>query len=132
MEKILLVGENFALLAPRAAILAKMVSNITCCDPSEFAQMAIRENFALVILCHSLSQEDLSFIASEARRRWPQSRLLHIQEENGRPSPVEQRVDATVSPEPDRLVRTVAMMLAIPAAAQSTASAAASALRETS
>src|ERR1700757_2112869 len=36
MEKILLVGGKFALLAPRAAILSKMVSNITCCNPSEF------------------------------------------------------------------------------------------------
>jgi hypothetical protein len=131
MQKVLLVGGSFALLAPRAAILAKTASHVTCCSPSEFVQMAIREDFALVVLCHSLSPEDLFFIASEARRRWPQSRVLHIWEENGQPSPVEHSVDAVVSPEPRKLAQTVAMMLAIRSAAQSDAAAAAAALSKT-
>jgi len=131
MDKVLLVGEDFALLAPRAAVLAKMVSNVTCCNPSEFAQMASRETFALVVLCHSLRQDELLYIASEARRRWPQSRLLHLCEEKGQRSSVEQRVDAVETPEPRKLARTVATMLKKTAAAKNPGSVAASVLRKT-
>jgi hypothetical protein len=130
MEKILLVGGNFALLAPRAAVLAKMVSNVTCCNPSEFGQMPVHEEFALVVLCHSLDEEDLLHIAFEVRQRWPRSRLLHIWERKGQPSPVEQRVDAIVAPEPRKLAGTVATLLTKPGVTRSNRSAAAPASRK--
>src|ERR1035438_4607547 len=127
MGKILLVGDSLALLAPRAAVLAKMVSNVTCCNPFEFSRMTLCENFALVVLCHSLKEDDLLLIASEARRRWPQARLLHIWEKDRQLSPVEQHVDAIAATEPRRLAETIATMLAKPVATQSTGSTASSA-----
>lgn len=114
MERILLVGEDFALLATRAAVLAKTVSNITCCNPSEFFEQLPRDEFALVVLCHSLSDDLLISIAAEIHRRWPQARIVYLSKNMARSLPLERNVDAHATADPRKLVDTVAVLLGKP------------------
>jgi hypothetical protein len=114
MERILLVGEDFALLATRAAVLAKTASNITCCNPSEFFEQLPRDEFALVVLCHSLSDDLLVSIAAEIHRRWPQARIVYLSKNMAQPLPVERDVTALATADPRKLADTVAVLLGKP------------------
>lgn len=83
MKRILLVGDDFALLASRAILLAKTEASITCCNSAEFTAHLHRDQFDLVILCYSLGHAKEEKIAVEVRCRWPEARLLVIAAENG-------------------------------------------------
>jgi len=76
MLKMLLVGDDFRLLATRAALLSKAGVNTVCCNPAEMMRDLQHENFDLVLLCHSLQDEVAKDVTAVARRWWPQAKLL--------------------------------------------------------
>jgi hypothetical protein len=113
MEKILLIGDDFYLMATRAAVLAKTKASVTCCNSREFAALSEPDHFSLVVLCHSLAPDTARHIGEEVRRRWSQARTLLILKGNGEPSSVESNVDATVpAAEPARLIELAMALLA--------------------
>lgn len=112
MPKILLVGQDFRLLATRAAVLAKTSASVVCCNAIEALTVLETEAFDLVVLCHSLSGNQISVITELVHRRWLETRILLVvsrvsQERlyNG----VE--FDATSLPDPNRLIRRTAELL---------------------
>ena len=78
MKRILLVGEDFALLATRTALLAKMGASVTCCSSLELRTHVGSARFDLVILCHTLEDSVRCSLAGDVRRRWPNARILQV------------------------------------------------------
>ena len=78
MAKVLLVGKNFALLAARAAVLARTGADVVASDPSELATHLGNERFDLVVLCHTLKDRARHTVIANAQQRWPQVRILQI------------------------------------------------------
>jgi hypothetical protein len=78
VEKILLVGDNFRLLAARAAALAKTGSSITCCNVSELGVHLPNQMFDVIVLCHMLTEGVRSSVMANVHRRWPAARILQI------------------------------------------------------
>ncbi len=112
MSKILLVGQDFRLLATRAAVLAKTSASVVCCNMAEATRILLGERFDLVVLCHSLDEDQETAITDMVHRRWPRTRILMVV------SAVSQErfygnlnFDAMSSPEPDRLIRHAAALL---------------------
>jgi DNA-binding NtrC family response regulator len=114
-KKILAIGEDFALLATRAAVLARTDASVTCCNSAEFATQLDRERFDLVILCYSLADSVRQAISADVHHRWPQARLLLVTAE---PFPVSfstSDVDAvTASMQPAQLIRAATSLLETP------------------
>jgi hypothetical protein len=109
MEKILIVGDDFHLLATRAAILSKTGSKVTCCNASEFADHLGNDSFGLVVLCHTLAEDTRDRIVGDTHRRWPNARLLEVA------SLVQRRyvreVDAETASEPGKLLENACRLL---------------------
>lgn len=78
MLKILLVGEDFRLLATRAAVLAKTGASTVCCNPLEMMRDLARESFHLVVLCHSMTPPVAEQVADLARRWWPEAKIVLV------------------------------------------------------
>jgi CheY-like chemotaxis protein len=79
VPKILLIGDDFRLLATRAALLAKTGASTVCCNPAEVQKDLERESFDVVVLCHSLSEEEARKAAEFAHRRWPEAKVFLIE-----------------------------------------------------
>ena len=118
MEKILLVGDNFSLLATRVAILAKMSAGAVGCNPAELATHLGNEKFDVVILCHTLHESTRRSVIANARRRWPEVRILQILPRMDKTSPTSFLVDEVASTEPDDLIRRTAKLLGRPPRSQ--------------
>jgi DNA-binding response OmpR family regulator len=73
-----MVGEDFPLLVTRMKVLAQTGASMTCCSSSEFFGHLTEDNFALVILCHSLQDDVGRRVIQETRRRWPTARVLQM------------------------------------------------------
>src|ERR1700736_5869583 len=110
MDKILLVGDDFRLLASRAAILSKVTAKVTCCTSSEFARHVKHDDFGLVVLCHSLAGDARLSIVKETHRRWPKAGVLQVAPFYD-PSSVPSDVDAVTSAEPSKLLERVSELL---------------------
>lgn len=112
MPKILLVGQDFRLLATRAAVLAKTDASVVCCNAFEAMKLLESESFALIVLCHSLTEKQGSEITEAVHRRWPKTKILMVVS-----NVAQERLyrgiefDATSSPEPNRLVSRTAELL---------------------
>lgn len=116
MPKILLVGQDFRLLATRAAVLAKTNASVVCCNAVEYSKIFQSEAFDLVVLCHSLAEKQAAEITEAVHRRWPRTRVLLVVADV-----LQERLykgvkfDATSSPDPNRLVhRTTELLEALP------------------
>ena len=112
MSKILLVGQDFRLLATRAAVLEKTHASVVCCNMMEALTILDSESFDVVVLCHSLSEAQVSEVADAVHRRWPRTRVLMVvsdvsQERHYRGV----EFDATSSAEPKRLIRRTSELL---------------------
>jgi CheY-like chemotaxis protein len=78
MSKILLAGDDFRLLATRAAVLAKTNASVTCCNAWEAMEILERKTFDLVVLCHSLSAKQAAEITERVHQRLPQAKILLV------------------------------------------------------
>lgn len=112
MPKILLVGQDFRLLATRAAVLAKTDASVVCCNALEAMKILENESFELIVLCHSLAEKQASEITDAVHHRWPKTRILMVVS-----NIAQERLyrgvefDATSSPDPNRLVHRTAELL---------------------
>jgi hypothetical protein len=112
MKRILAVGEDFSLLASRAALLARPDATATCCNSAEFKTHLACCHFDLVVLCYSLAEAAGERIAAEVRCRWPEAGLLVITTENIAYPQGKLRADALVDHmEPAQLVRAATTLL---------------------
>jgi hypothetical protein len=105
IKKILAVGEDFALLATRAALLAKTNASVTCCNSVEFATELNRDRFDLVILCYSLGESVRQTISVDVHLRWPKARVLQITADPFPIPPLGDQVDAVTGFHAARTVR---------------------------
>ncbi len=104
MGKILLVGEDFSLLATRAAVLAKTGMDVVPSGPLELRMHLGGEKFDMVVLCHTLRSVERKSVMAHARRRWPQARMLQVVTTLGQMCAVECGVDDTTTTDPEELV----------------------------
>ena len=79
MPKILLIGDDFRLLATRAALLTKTGASTVCSNPAEMHKDLGRETFDLAVLCHSLSEEAAREAAGYVHRRWPEAKIFLVE-----------------------------------------------------
>ena len=79
MPKILLIGDDFRLLATRAALLTKTGASTVCCNSAEMHKDLERETFDLVVLCHSLSEEAARETVGYVHRRWPEAKIFLVE-----------------------------------------------------
>ena len=79
MPKILLIGDDFRLLATRAALLTKTGASTVCCNPAEMQKDLGRETFDLAVLCHSLSEEAAHEAVGYVHRRWPEAKIFLVE-----------------------------------------------------
>ncbi|MEO8737682.1 MAG: hypothetical protein ABI380_14230 [Edaphobacter sp.] len=112
MPKILLIGQDFRLLATRAAVLAKTHASIICCNAAEGLKILEGEAFDLVVLCHSLAETQATEVTDAVHRRWPGTRILMVVSDVS----IERlykgiEFDATSSPDPNRLIRRTSELL---------------------
>ena len=110
MIKILLVGEDFRLLATRAAVLARTGVNTVCCSPSEMVRDLRGEAFDLVVMCHSLDEAAASMVAGTARQWWPGGRVLLIRPNFGQPAGAIE-CDGVIDSAPGEMVREAAALM---------------------
>lgn len=111
MYRILLVGEDFSLLATRAAVLSRIEASTTCCNPSEFFNDLRGGTFDLVILCHSLKDGLGDQAATESRRRWPKVRVMQVIPEFGKTSRTARDVDAVSGAMPHLMLQRISELL---------------------
>lgn len=106
MSKILLVGNDFRLLATRSALLAHTKVSVSCCNASEARLTLQRERFDLVILCHSLTGQQATEIIEMIQQKFPGMKILMIVTDPSRIRPPKGiPLDAIVSPDPGSLIR---------------------------
>jgi DNA-binding response OmpR family regulator len=106
MSKILLAGNDFRLLATRAAVLAKTKANVICCNAPEAMTVLEAESFDLVVLCHSLGEKQAIEITGKVRLKLPKVRILMVISDVANDVLYKGvQFDATTSPEPGSLIR---------------------------
>jgi CheY-like chemotaxis protein len=112
VPKILLIGNDFRLLATRAALLAKTGASTVCCNPAEVQKDLEGEMFDLVVLCHSLSEEDARKVVALVHQRWPEVKVFLIESS----VPLEKTfdgvaIDRTISSTPHTLLEQMSAAL---------------------
>jgi hypothetical protein len=110
MVKILLVGEDFRLLATRAAVLARTGANTLCCSPAEMVRDLRGEAFNLVVMCHSLDEASASMVAGTARQWWPGAKVLLIRASFGQQVGAIE-CDGVIESAPGEMVREAAALM---------------------
>jgi hypothetical protein len=111
MEKILLVGDDIALLTSRAAVLASKKLEVVFCAARELATHSEGETFDLIVLCHSLSEDARGASVRTGRKRWPGVRVLQVLKHAYQTSSVESDADAVTTADPGLLVENVMKLL---------------------
>ena len=79
MPKILLIGDDFRLLATRAALLTKTGASTVCCNLAEMQKDLDGQHFDLAVLCHSLSEDGARLASVLVRERWPAAKVFLIE-----------------------------------------------------
>jgi DNA-binding NarL/FixJ family response regulator len=113
MSKILLAGNDFRLLATRAAVLARTKASVVCCNAVEAMTVLEREAFDLVIICHSLTEKQTIEVTEKVRERLPRARILLMLSDVA--SEIVYKgieIDAISSATPGDLIRRASEMLA--------------------
>jgi hypothetical protein len=77
VPRILVVGEYWSLLKSAADVLKKTDTEVRYCFPSQLAGQWTN-HFDLLVLCHTVSSAEAASIASDARWRWPDIRILQL------------------------------------------------------
>jgi hypothetical protein len=105
MFRILLAGSDSRLLATRAAVLAKTGADVVHRNTMEAINILDREAFELVVLCHSLQQEDVAVIVDKVHQKIPGAKILLVTSAlDGYELYPDTKIDATSIPEPGHLV----------------------------
>ncbi len=101
------------------ASFQKAGATVTAWRKADFYRCSEVDSFDLVVLCHSLSDEDRRLIAKDIHSRWPQSKMLLVSAVDADPHSIECDVDVVMpSLEPEQLLRSaVALLAKHPAAA---------------
>jgi hypothetical protein len=118
VPKILLIGDDFRLLATRAAVLTKTGASTVCCNAAEMQKDLDGESFHLAVLCHSLSEEDARKAAALVRQRWPAAKVFLIESSVSLDKTFDGvALDGMISSTPSALLaQTVALLAALPKA----------------
>jgi|SRR5438270_6384895 len=105
MCRILLAGNDSRLLATRAAVLAKTGADVVYSNPMETLEILDRETFDLVVLCHTLAEEEVAVFADKVHQKIPGAKILMVTSElGGYGMHADSKIDATSMPEPAHLV----------------------------
>ena len=115
MFRILLAGSDSRLLATRAAVLSKTDASVVHRNAVETLNLLDRDRFDLVVLCHSLPEEDVKVIVDKVHKKIPGAKILMVTSElYGNGMHADSRIDATSLPEPGHLVALVKELLQVP------------------
>jgi hypothetical protein len=105
MLRILLAGSDSRLLATRAAVLLKTGAVVVYRDTTGTLGILDREKFDLVVLCHSLAEEDVAVIVDKVHQKLPGAKILMVTSAlYGYRMDTDGKIDATSIPEPGHLV----------------------------
>jgi CheY-like chemotaxis protein len=109
---ILLVGEDIELLDTRAAVLRKTGAEVECFRSAQAPDSAGLEAFDLIILCHTLGEQEARSIADTAERLSHPPFILLLNSLSGpRQERSGIRFDAIAEAVPEVLVRTANELL---------------------
>lgn len=111
MLRILLAGNDSRLLATRAAVLARTGAIVAYGDARETLDALDREEFDLVVFCHSLLESDVLTIADKAREKIPNAKTLMVAV-NRSGMNYHGKCDAICMPEPTELLARTRELLA--------------------
>jgi DNA-binding response OmpR family regulator len=112
MSKILLAGNDFRLLATRAAVLAKTKASVVCCNAVEAMTVLEREAFDLAVLCHSLTERQVADVTKRVHERLPKARILLVLSDVASESTYRGiDIDATSSANPRDLIKSASELL---------------------
>jgi CheY-like chemotaxis protein len=78
MFRILLAGSDSRLLATRAAVLLKTGAVVVYRDTMGTLNILDREPFDLVVLCHTLPEEDVAVIVDKVHQKIPGAKILMV------------------------------------------------------
>jgi len=105
MFRILLAGSDSRLLATRAAVLLKTGAAVVYRDTMGTLGILDREAFDLVVLCHTLPEEDVAVIVDKVHQKIPGAKILMVTSAlDGYEMYANSKIDATSIPEPGHLV----------------------------
>lgn len=112
MSKILLVGNDLRLLMTRSAVLARTSATVVYCNAIEAARCLQNESFNLVVLCHSLTEKQISEITEMTHRILPTATVLRVVYDIWQEVPRGGTAfEATSSSDPDGLIRLTSELL---------------------
>jgi CheY-like chemotaxis protein len=112
MFRILLAGSDSRLLATRAAVLLKTGAVVVHRNTMGALGILDREAFDLVVLCHSLPEEDVAVIVDKVHQKIPGAKILMVTSAlDGYGMYANSKVDAISVPEPAHLVTLVKELL---------------------
>lgn len=78
MSKILLAGNDQRLLKTRAAVLARTQASVIYCNPAEAMKQLEGESIDLIVLCHSLTEKQISDLTELTHQKLPSARILRV------------------------------------------------------
>src|ERR1700733_2235083 len=105
MQNILLTGQDSRLLCTRAEVLKKTGATVMCCRGSEALKFVESETLDLVVLCHSMEEEEAEFIAEKVHRSPQRPRVLLVISDLSREKSYRAaKFDATCLPDPVDLI----------------------------
>jgi CheY-like chemotaxis protein len=116
MLTILAVGQDAELLSTRAAVLRKCNAGVISASPSEASLILKGQPFDLVVMCHTLSTDEMNELSLLARRQGSDVQVLEVLDAvesswNRQPS----AADDIVQSKPEALVAKVTEMLSVSA-----------------
>ena len=112
MSKILLTGQDVRLLETRSAVLKKTGAEVIYCDGSQVFNVMGSERPDLVVLCHSLIEEEAEAIADKVHECCPGARvLLVVSQVISEKNYADAKFDGTSLPEPARLIKRATELL---------------------
>lgn len=112
--KILLSGNDFRLLETRASVLQKTGASVVFYNTRDSLRVLDEETFSLVVLCHSLSDEEVMMIAGKVneQRQNHQTKILMVATDMSRAGLFRTAsIDATTLPEPGGLIAKATQLL---------------------
>jgi CheY-like chemotaxis protein len=111
MDTILAVGQDEGLLSSRAAVLRKCNADVVAAKASEALKFLKAQRFDLVVLCHTLSSEDMNEVALLAHQQASDIQVLEILKTTELSCGQSSDADDVALPKPETLVAKVTEML---------------------
>jgi CheY-like chemotaxis protein len=112
MLTILAVGDDFDLLMTRAEILRQTGANVLCSSGVAALKFIAEWEFDLVVLGHSVRQQDAERISEAAHRQGSKTLVLLLVSDRMREREYDGiRLDARSFPDPDCLIRSAVELL---------------------